>query len=244
MNLIIDIGNTRTKFAVFDGAKEVHSEAHNENKIEWVTQLVAKFPALEYCIISATGELTDDFVHHCKSVFKKVLVFNTSISVPFTIEYKTPETLGLDRLAGIAGAQVFFQNKNVLIISLGTAITFDIKTSTNIYKGGNISPGMKMRFMALNRFTHKLPLVEPAEEPTLIGASTNQAILNGVINGIIFEIEGMITETDKIYKDLTIILTGGDTPFFDNKLKKTIFVVPNLVSIGLNTILHYNAANI
>lgn len=244
MNLIIDIGNTRTKYSVFNGNIEVHSEAHSENKIDWVTHLNTKFSSLDYCIISATGEFSDDFVHQCKSKIKKILVFDSSTRIPFETEYKTPATLGLDRLAGIAGAQVLYPKNNVLVISLGTAITFDIKTNTNIYRGGNISPGMKMRFRALNQFTHKLPLVEPNELITLLGDSTNQAILNGVVNGIIFEIEGMISETRKIYKDLTIILSGGDAPFFDNKLKKPIFVVPNLVSTGLNTILQYNAANI
>jgi type III pantothenate kinase len=243
MNLIIDIGNSRTKFAVFDNNVELYAEAFQDCTFGKVKELKQKFPAIDKSIISATGQLPEGFIENCKSVVEFVFVFNSAVPLPFKSEYSTPQTVGLDRLAGIAGAQALFPRKNVLVIDMGTAITYDIKTSEEIYPGGNIAPGMHMRFKALNQFTHKLPLVEPSGNTTLIGDSTNSAILNGVINGIRYEIEGMIAECERNYEDLTIILTGGDAPLFDYKLKKTIFVVQNLVSVGLNSILNYNAPN-
>jgi type III pantothenate kinase len=243
MNLIIDIGNSRTKFAVFDNGAELYSEALKECTFGKVQELKQNFPAIDKSIISATGQLPKGFIENCKSIIDFVFVFSSSVSLPFKSEYSTPQTVGLDRLAGIAGAQALFPGKHVLVIDMGTAITYDIKTSEEIYPGGNIAPGMQMRFKALNLFTYKLPLIEPSEKTTLIGNSTSTAILNGVINGIRYEIEGMIAECERNYEDLTIILTGGDAPLFDHKLKKTIFVVQNLVSVGLNSIINYNAPN-
>jgi type III pantothenate kinase len=108
------------------------------------------------------------------------------------------------------------------------------------YLGGNISPGLEMRFKALNQFTARLPLLKPEEEFSLIGQSTNEAIINGVQNGLIFEIQGYIQKLEEAYPDLLIIVTGGNAGFFEYLLKKTIFVVSNLTLIGLNTILEYN----
>jgi type III pantothenate kinase len=244
MNLIIDIGNTRIKFVVFDGTDEKYSKAFANISFETVKQLKNKFPEIKYSIISATGNVPDGFIEQCKSIIDFVLEFNSTTPLPFISEYLTPATIGLDRLAGIAGAQLLFPGKNVLVIDLGTAITYDLKTIRNIFPGGNISPGMKMRFRALHQFTHKLPMIEPSDRTNHLGNSTDTAILNGVINGIRYEIEGMIAETERNYEDLTIIFTGGDASLFDNKLKKTIFVVQNLVSLGLNSILKYNAPNI
>ena len=241
MNLIIDIGNSRTKYAIFEHSEEIHFESSTIPEIPKIRKLKIDFQSISQTIISATGNVSEDFIRYCQSIFPKVLVFSYKTQLPFRFEYKTPATIGLDRLAGIAGAQKLFPDKNVLIIDVGTAITFDVKNSNNIFRGGNISPGMMMRFKALNKFTDKLPLVTPNEKTSFLGDSTNQAIANGVINGIIYEIEGMIAETEKKYNDLTVILTGGDTSFFDNKLKKTIFVFQNLINIGLDIILNYNA---
>lgn len=242
MNLIIDIGNTRTKYAVFDSNNEIFTLAIDSCNFDTVEQLKTKFTEIKKVIVSSTGNIPDGFIANCKTAFDYVLEFSQNTPLPFKSEYATPATIGLDRLAGMAGAHLLYPDKNVLVIDLGTAITYDVK-SYSTHKGGNISPGMQMRFKALHHFTHKLPLVQPSEKTNLIGNSTESAILNGVINGIRYEIDGMIDETERNYEDLTIILTGGDASLFDNKLKKTIFVVQNLVSLGLNSILIYNAPN-
>jgi type III pantothenate kinase len=241
MNLVIDIGNTRTKYAIFKDTTEIFSESSTDNLVERISRLKIKYPEIEKAILSATGVVKSSYADACKHMFDLFLEFSPQTPLPFSCLYKTRETIGPDRLAAIAGAKVLYPAKNVLVIDAGTAITFDLKTGTNEYPGGNISPGLSMRFKALNQFTHKLPLVEPSTTSTLLGDTTQQAILNGVVNGAVLEIDGMIDLLEKIYEDLTVILTGGDAQFFDHMLKKRIFVVQNLVSLGLNSILNYNA---
>jgi type III pantothenate kinase len=240
MNLIIDIGNTRTKYAIYKDKAEIFTDFSINTSVENLNKIKINYPAIKKTIICATGPVTGYFLDECRNLFHPILEFNQQTMLPFKCLYKTRETIGLDRLAAVAGAKYLYPDKNVLIIDAGTAITYDLKTKSNEFPGGNISPGLTMRFKALHNFTHKLPLVELSKNATLLGNSTQQAILNGVVNGAVLEIDGMIGLTEKIYEDLTIILTGGDAPFFDYMLKKTIFVVQNLVSIGLNTILNYN----
>lgn len=243
MNLIIDIGNTRTKYSVYDSHQEIFTDAIDFCTIERIKQLKVDFPLIKNAILSASGHVPDGITRDCEKLFNFFFEFNTTSPLPFISEYKTLATIGLDRLAGIAGAQLLFPEKNVLVIDAGTAITYDLKTKYNIHKGGNISPGLKMRFKSLHDYTHALPLVETTETMNLLGLSTREAILNGVVQGILSEIEGTIELLDPIYEELTIILTGGDAPFFEIKLKRTIFAVQNLVSQGLNTILNYNVSN-
>jgi type III pantothenate kinase len=240
MNLIIDVGNTLTKFTVFEKDKEFYYEKAEILKSDTVKAIVNAYPKINNCIVSASGNVPKGSIETIQTLIDFCIEFNHTTPLPFNSHYKTQHTIGLDRLAVIAGAKTLYPYDNVLIIDAGTAITYDIKTSNNLFLGGNISPGMTIRFKALNHFTKNLPEVQKADPRNLIGQSTNEAILNGVINGIIFEMEGMITECQKKYANLTVLLTGGDTDFFDNKLKKAIFAIPNLVSVGLNTILNYN----
>jgi type III pantothenate kinase len=244
MNLIIDIGNSRTKYSVFDDKTEVSSYSENILTTKTIETILKKHTYINKCILSATGHIPENIINFLNQNIKYCLQFSHRTPLPFHSEYKTIETLGLDRLAAVSGANVLHPGENVLIIDLGTAITYDLKNEANIHLGGNISPGMHLRFKALNEFTNKLPLVNPNNGPTLIGLSTVEAIENGVLHGIISEIDAFIDEIESLYNNLTIILTGGDAQFFVNKLKKTIFVVQNLVSTGLNSILSHNAENI
>ena len=159
----------------------------------------------------------------------------------FSIEYKTPETLGIARLAAVAGATALFPSENLLIIDAGTAITYEIITESNIYLGGNISPGMQMRFKALNQYTSRLPLCDPQVTDNWIGKITQEAIVNGVIQGIVNEMEGYDSLMKKEFSKYKVIITGGDADFFAKKLKNPIFVNLNLVLNGLNRILEHNA---
>lgn len=240
MNLVIDIGNSFTKYSVCANNAVIDFERHNSANIQSVQNICTKHPSIDKCILSATGDTPSDLLVFLKATFNHFIDFSQKTPIPYKSEYKTQSTLGLDRIAAAAYASHYYKNKNVLIIDAGTAITYDLITSNSIYRGGNISPGMDIRFKALNNYTSKLPLLKPEITNDKLGKSTKEAIINGVVNGIIYEIEGQISDLEQNYKNLTVLLTGGDAQFFDNKLKKTIFVLQNLVSLGLNTILNYN----
>lgn len=160
--------------------------------------------------------------------------------VPINNRYLTPETLGFDRLAAAVGAATVYPGANVLAIDAGTAITYEFVDAQNNYRGGNISPGMEMRFRALHHFTGKLPMIESKMPVSFLGNTTSEAIKAGVIEGMIFEIDGYINTLKKSHHDLKIIITGGDAIFFDKKLKNSIFVNLNLTLHGLNRILRHN----
>ena len=165
---------------------------------------------------------------------------STSTPIPIENLYLTKDTLGVDRLANAVAANSIFPQRNVLVVDCGTCVKYDFVNHKNQYLGGSISPGLQMRFKALNQFTGKLPLLKPEAHPSLIGDSTETAITSGVINGLVAEIKGVIKSYTSIYENLTVILTGGDASFFDKELKSNIFVEPNLTLIGLNEILRYN----
>jgi type III pantothenate kinase len=169
-----------------------------------------------------------------------VHVLSSKSKLPFKIEYDTPETLGSDRIAAVAGAFNLFPGMEILIIDAGTALTFDF-LSANIYKGGNISPGLTMRFKALNKFTDRLPLVSQTGNFTFPGRNTTDAIMAGVIAGITYEINEYIRTFENKKTDFNIILTGGDSEFLIDKINYHITYMPDIVIDGLNYILEYNA---
>ena len=164
---------------------------------------------------------------------------SSETKIPFTNLYKTPKTLGVDRIALIAGAIQLKNNQNTLVIDAGTCITYDFVNTKNEYFGGAIAPGINMRYKALNKFTANLPLLKPK---TIFekGNTTKNAIHKGVINGVFLEIEGVIKQYLDKYDNLTIVLTGGDTNFLAGLLKSSIFANPNFLLQGLNYILNYN----
>lgn len=243
MNLIIDIGNTQNKYAVFDNNKVIEAwNVHIMGISEWKLKLKT-FTEVKHSILSSVYE--GNFLTIIrKSLTKKLGLIELSHTTPVPInnKYQTPETLGNDRLANAVGATIIFPKKNVLIIDMGTCIKYDFIDKKKNYHGGAISPGLQMRFKALKQFTYKLPLIESSKKFSLTGNSTEQSILSGVQNGIIFEINGMIAEYEKKNNELKVILTGGDAPFFANHLKSSIFAAPNLTLQGLNEILNYNVS--
>jgi type III pantothenate kinase len=160
--------------------------------------------------------------------------------VPFLNLYATPSTLGIDRIALVAASVNGFPDKNVLIIDAGTCITFDFITNKNQYLGGAISPGIRMRYKALQNQTANLPLLETNMPENIIGDSTASSIHSGVINGVLNEIDGNIEAYKSNYEDFTTILTGGDANFLSKQLKSSIFANSNFLLEGLNFILQYN----
>jgi len=237
MNLIIDKGNSFTKIFVFDKDNLIHNQQLKNLSPTHVKKIISIFPELNNCIISSVSEIKPEIIQQLKESFPKLIVLDETTSLPIQNDYQTPETLGKDRIAAVVGAYNIFPHTNVLVIDAGTAITFDFINSSGTYKGGNISPGMAMRYKALHKFTARLPWLEAKEQNVLIGKNTHEAIIAGVQNGIIFEIDTYINRLLEQYNDLKVILTGGDTFFFAHKLKNTIFAKPFLVAIGLNRIL-------
>ena len=161
-------------------------------------------------------------------------------NVPITVKYKTPNTLGKDRLAGVVAAAVLYPNKNVLVIDAGSCITMDYIDKNKVYFGGRISPGIEMRYNSLKKFTKNLPKLTINTSFNLIGNDTNSSIVSGVQSGILAEVETIITDLRKENESLFVVVTGGDTIFFENTLKNSIFADPFLVLKGLNEILKYN----
>jgi type III pantothenate kinase len=238
MNLIIDIGNTRIKVAVFQQYKLVETEIiSNDELINTLKNIQKKF-SLKNAIISSVGKIKSKDIKTLYAI-QKVITLDHSVKLPFINKYKTPKTLGVDRIALVSAAVHQFPKKNVLIIDAGSCITYDFVSSKKEYLGGAISPGINMRYRSLNHFTANLPKLEISKF-SLTGINTNQSIHSGILNGILHEINGVIAEYQDKYPNLTVVLTGGDTNFLAKKLKSSIFANPNFLLEGLNSILIHN----
>ena len=237
LNLTIDIGNTSAKAGLFEGDRLI--EQYNQLG-ERETIALAKQHKPRQILMSTVRK-------GAKRLLKKMSA-HTSVSllswqtpVPFLNLYETPQTLGTDRIAGVAGAMHLFPGRPCLIIDTGSAITYDYLDAECRYHGGSISPGLNMRFKALHKFTSGLPLITFNKNYELTGKTTKNAILSGVIEGCMAELNGIISRYQQFSDDLCIILNGGDAIFFESKIKAPIFAVPNLVLIGLNEIIKFNA---
>jgi len=241
LNLVIDIGNSQTKVAVFDAGELVQTILSKSFDTTRLSQLKLIYPGLNQAILSSVGAIEPGLPEALKKKFELFLEFNHQTPVPIDNLYHSKSTLGLDRLAAAVGGVCLFPGKDLLVIDAGTAITFDLIDKNNRFLGGNISPGLTIRFKALHQFTSKLPEIAADDHWEDFGRTTEEAIRSGVQNGIIFEIDGMIDRVTKIRPDCQAILTGGDSYFFDKKLKNTIFVKFELTLIGLNRILEFNA---
>ncbi|WP_456376559.1 type III pantothenate kinase [Lutibacter sp.] len=239
MNLIIDAGNTRIKIAVFNNSKLIHNESISiDNLVAKVTELIKKF-ACTNAIISSVGSVKKYQIAKIQAEIN-LIELNYTTKTPFKNQYATPKTLGVDRIALVSSAISKFPKQNVLIIDAGTCITYDFINAEGNYFGGAISPGLNMRYESLHKFTKKLPLLTPKFTSYFIGNSTENSIHSGIIHGVIAEIDSFVNHYREKNKDLTVVLTGGDTNFLSNRLKNSIFANPFFLLEGLNTILIYN----
>ena len=236
MNLVIDIGNTRIKAAVFDGKKLIACHIIRSFKESSFTALINRY-AIRAVIFSSV--VKEEKILGA-SEFLQVFYLNHNTALPIVNDYATPATLGTDRLANACGAALLFKNKNCLTLDAGTCLKFDLITADAHYKGGAISPGLNMRYKALHDYTGRLPLVKQTDNVALTGNTTQTSIASGVQNGIIAEAEYLIAEYKKLYKGLKVVVTGGDMTFFADRLKTHIFAAPDLTLVGLNSILNYN----
>lgn len=242
VNLIIEQGNTSTKVAIY---AEGNLKASFVYKTFDKSKLKPLFDvySLDKGIYSTVADVDEDLIAYLKECLSCFIYFDNDVRLPITIKYKTPHTLGKDRIAAVVGAYYLQPNRNILIIDAGTCITYELLEASGSYLGGNISPGMTTRFKALNDYTKKLPLVNEREEVPCWGTCTEDAIRAGVVNGIVFEMDGYIDKAKELYSDVLFFLTGGHSFYFESRLKNSIFADINLVLTGLNRILEYNVEN-
>lgn len=241
LNLTIDQGNSSTKVAIFDGADIIARSSYEPAiSVADIDVLFAKHPITSaiYSSVRKDGEQVIEHLQKITPVWFEVLTHCTAL--PIKVVYSTPETLGYDRVAAAIGAWEQCPNRNLLVIDAGTAITLDMITAQGEYLGGNISPGVRMRFNALNHFTNKLPLLDIDGDIPMVGYDTQTAIRSGVVRGVVAEIEGYISEFLIKYGDLTVFITGGDSTFLVKQIKSCIFEDENLLMKGLNRIIQHN----
>jgi type III pantothenate kinase len=241
MNLVFDVGNTSTKIAVYDGGGKKTSLLTKQFSWDKLLEIISPYAdKIDRAIVSTVRDLPEFIIDMATLGIPYVHVLSHNTKLPFKNEYETPETLGPDRLAAVAGAFHLYPGRNVLIIDAGSAVTYDY-LSGKTYKGGNISPGLSMRFKALHRFTGKLPLGSTLEKYSSPGKNTLEAITAGVTDGLIYEINEYICTFQENNIDSIVILTGGDSGYLKERIGFKINYQPDLVLAGLNYILEYNA---
>jgi len=241
VNLVIDRGNTQIKFGIFDQGKLVHFDSAVFLDERKTMKLVQEYKIGQAILSSVVQEENETLLNVLHDSIPYVTELTHVSKLPFSWTYQSKSTIGKDRLAAVAGGLAIYPHTDLLVIDAGTAITYEVVTADKNYLGGNIAPGLTMRFKALHQFTSKLPLLSPQEETPMVGNSTEEAIRAGIQYGILNEIEGLIRHLSDTYPSLKTVITGGDAEFFARKLKNPIFVHPNLVLIGLNRILENNA---
>lgn len=241
MNLVIDIGNSSAKTGYFgaDSSHTIYSRVDTSELPAIATEMKPDF----ILISSVTGD-AEIWKETLSDITPAIWVLNSQLPLPFINHYKTPHTLGTDRIASVAGAQALYPKQSSLVIDAGTCIKYEWLENGIDYRGGSISPGLHMRFQAMHTFTRKLPLLEPEQEAFLTGTTTQEAMQSGVIKGMTAEIEGIIEQYKQQYSVSNVIICGGDAHFFERQLKTPIFVVSELVLIGLNHILNHTIDNL
>ncbi|OUS03532.1 pantothenate kinase [Flavobacteriales bacterium 33_180_T64] len=241
MNLIVDVGNTHIKLAIYSRGRlkeKVVGELADFETI--VADVLKNHENISQAIVSSVGKLKESQVKMLSTKIK-VLELSYKLKLPFRNLYATPKTLGADRIALVSACVEQFPDNNALIIDAGTCITYDFINAENEYLGGAISPGIRLRYKTLNNLTANLPLLDTKMPQDILGDSTQNSIHSGVVFGVLKEIDGVIDEYVKKYSDLTVILTGGDTKLLSNQLKNSIFANSNFLLEGLNFILEYNS---
>jgi type III pantothenate kinase len=246
IKLLIDYGNSLVKVAFFRDDKMVELHSFDRLISSVLRKLVNNFRASHgipgqkaHALLSGVREVPPEIITYLTDEFE-YLRLDHKTALPVIVKYKTPETLGQDRIALAVAASGLYPAENILVIDAGTCITFDFVNKNKEYLGGGISPGILMRFRALHEFTGKLPLITQFENSGLIGNTTADSIISGVLNGAVAEVDTLIDRYRNEFAVEKILLTGGDMIYFDKRLKNNIFAHSNLVLTGLNLILNYN----
>ena len=247
MNVVIDWGNSALKTGWFDGPTLVETRRYDAPGA-LLSTLENRPPT--NVLVSSTNRPTNEILSRLAGMERSVLVLDARTPVPIRKAYDTPHTLGADRVAAAVGATALFPGQACLVLDVGTCLTADFVNPDAVFEGGLISPGLRMRFRAMHEQTARLPMVEwsadwsAGEWPGLTAKNTASALQSGVVNGLTFELNGIIETYRRERPGLVVLVCGGDGPAFESRLKPPIFAVPELVLIGLNRILRYNVENI
>lgn len=238
MHLLIDQGNTTTKYFIVNANDEIVFHTSSANiELERISQLSKEYK-VQHTLVSSVRA---DYATIKEEVGEKdIIYFDDNSQLPVTNLYATPKTLGKDRIAGVCGAAKLFPNKNCLVIDVGTCITYDFIDAEKKYYGGSISPGVEMRLKAMHTFTGKLPQASMEWAKDFVGDSTESSLQTGALHGTVNEIDGFVDRYTKRFGTITTIMCGGNTDFLANRCESEIFAAPNLVISGLNEILKHN----
>ena len=240
MHLVIDVGNTQIKIAVFEQNKQVEYLTANQNELlSTIKALKIKYPNIQKAIVASVGTIENSILSSLKNSIE-IQYLTKECKFPFINTYSTPNTLGIDRMVLAAGAVLEYPNQNRLVIDIGTCITYDFIDENNNYLGGAISPGIRLRYESMNQKTAKLPSLTKKKPLHFIGNSTESCMHSGVVNGIALEIDGFIELYKAQYTNFITILTGGDSDFLAMRLKNTIFANSNFLLKSLNQTFQYN----
>ena len=243
MILTVDVGNTRIKAAVFEGDTNLESFVFDKIELEKkIKKILEKFETITYLVVSSVGDVEKQSFLAFEDEVKVHFVSHEDI-FPFINNYGTPKTLGIDRMVLAAGATLLYPKQNRLVIDAGTCITYDFIDENNVYQGGAIAPGFRLRYESLHQFTAKLPLLNLESPENYVGKSTSESIHSGVVNGLVYEIDGFIDEYKADGSKIIIILTGGDAVFLAKRLKNTIFANSNFLLESLNQTFQYKIKN-
>ncbi len=240
MHLVIDVGNTQIKIAVFEQNKQVEYLTANQNELlSTIKALKIKYPNIQKAIVASVGTIENSILSSLKNSIE-IQYLTKECKFPFINTYSTPNTLGIDRMVLAAGAVLEYPNQNRLVIDIGTCITYDFIDENNNYLGGAISPGIRLRYESMNQKTAKLPSLTKKKPLHFIGNSTESCMHSGVVNGIALEMDGFIELYKAQYTNFITILTGGDSDFLAMRLKNTIFANSNFLLKSLNQTFQYN----
>jgi type III pantothenate kinase len=238
-SVVVDVGNTQAKAAIFCNGELTQSIRFNAADTQPLLNLIESHKPTHSLLCSVAGDpqqCIDLLQQH--TVYKRL---SADLKWPFSSEYATLQTLGMDRVAGVAGAQFFYPQKACLVVDAGTCVTYDVINASGVHQGGAIAPGLQMRLNAMHTFTQKLPQLNFEEVKDVVGNSTRSAMLSGVFFGLVSEINGFTERYEALYGPLQVLICGGDGHLFDIHMKKGIFAAPDLVLYGLNKILDINA---
>lgn len=239
MRLILDFGNTLKKLSVYNGNTMMAFHALERISLAKIRSIIKEYPEIDAVILSSVVKYPDNIRDYLSRHYH-FIELDEHTPIPVSVRYKSPQTLGKDRLAAVVGAHHLYPAKDVLVINTGTCITYDFIDNKAVYHGGSISPGIRMRFSALHTFTDKLPFITCFGDAGLTGEDTVSSMSSGVMNGIRAEIDGIIGQYKQQKPGLVTVLSGGDAKYFEKSLKNSIFAVPNIVTEGLRIILNHN----
>lgn len=235
--IVLDAGNTSIKLARFESSELVERAIFSwENRSELIDYVNGIGD-----IVGVSSVLSNESTNELVTAIRRAILISSNSQIPFKITYKSSETLGIDRLCNAAFMNKHLETEYGICIDVGTCIKFDVFSKSEGYLGGSISPGIRLRYQALNDFTAKLPLLTAKSKTDLLGTSTNNSIQSGVINGINAEINGFVSQYSQRFEHLTFFMTGGDALHFDIHSKNVIFADENLTLKGLHEILLHNA---